>query len=84
MAAGTPGPAATVAENGGDGYNAVAGSATSVPPSVKVTDANGHVVGGVSVTFAVASGGGSIAGGNATTTGAGLATAGSWTLATTP
>lgn len=65
----------------GDAQTATAGSAVSVAPSVKVTDANGNPVAGVGVTFAVATGGGSV---NPTTVVAtdanGVAAVTSWTL----
>ena len=47
---------------------------------MKVTDANNNVVAGAGVTFAVASGGGSITGAAATTNASGIASVGSWTL----
>jgi len=59
---------------------------TPVPtaPSVIVRDANGNPVAGVSVTFAVASGGGTVAPTSPVTTGAnGIAAVTSWTLGTT-
>jgi adhesin/invasin len=79
-ATGTAGPAALIAINGGNNQNATAGTIVAIAPSVKVTDANGNVVSGATVTFAVASGGGSITGGSATTNASGIATVGSWTL----
>ena len=59
------------------------GAAVPTKPSVRVTDANNNPVSGVVVTFAVASGGGSITGGSATTNASGIATVGNWTLGTT-
>jgi adhesin/invasin len=64
----------------GNNQAAVQGTAVAVPPSVRVTDSNGQGVGGVTVTFAVTSGGGSIAGASQVTDAAGVATVGSWTL----
>jgi hypothetical protein len=52
----------------------------AVAPAVIVKDANGNPKSGVVVTFAVASGGGSVTGGAATSNDAGVATVGSWTL----
>ena len=49
-----------------------------------VRDAGANPVAGVQVTFAVASGGGSVTGGTATTNASGIATVGSWTLGSTP
>ncbi len=82
-ATGTAGPAATIVLNGGNGQSATVNTAVATAPSVKVTDANGNVVSGVSVTFAVTGGGGSVTGGSATTNASGIATVGSWTLGTT-
>jgi adhesin/invasin len=83
MATGTAGPATQIALNAGDGQSAAAGTAVSTPPSVVVEDANDNPVPGVSVTFAVASGGGSVTDPSATTDDAGIASVGSWTLGTT-
>jgi lysophospholipase L1-like esterase len=52
----------------------------AIAPSVKVTDADGFGVGGVSVTFSIRSGGGSLTGANVVTNAQGIATVGSWTL----
>ncbi|MEO8334294.1 MAG: Ig-like domain-containing protein [bacterium] len=82
-ATGTVGPAATIAPIGGNGQSATAGSAVAMNPSVLVTDVAGNPVSGVSVTFAVASGGGSATGVAAVTDGSGIAMVGSWTLGTT-
>jgi adhesin/invasin len=79
-ATGKVGAAATIAANGGDGQSATVGTAVATDPSVLVTDTHGNPVQGVSVTFSVASGGGSVSGGNATTNASGIATVGSWTL----
>ncbi|HEX3928444.1 MAG TPA: hypothetical protein VHW65_10635 [Gemmatimonadales bacterium] len=66
----------------GDGQTAAAGSALPIHPSVMVVNAEGHGVAGVTVTFAVDSGGGGIAGGSTTTGSDGSVTAGAWTLGT--
>jgi adhesin/invasin len=79
-ATGIVGAPANVAKSAGDAQSAIAGSAVAVDPSITVTDANGNPVPGVSVTFAVASGGGSVSGGTQTTNASGVATVGSWTL----
>ncbi|HUQ48057.1 MAG TPA: invasin domain 3-containing protein [Gemmatimonadaceae bacterium] len=79
-ATGTAGPAANIAANAGNNQSAVAGTPVGVPPSVKITDANGNAVAGTSVTFAVASGGGSVSGATSTSDANGIATVGSWTL----
>ncbi len=89
-------PAATVAATGnadvanaiavvsGDNQIAKIGSTVAIAPSVKVVDKFGNLVSnGTAVNFSVASGGGTITGGAATTTN-GIATLGSWKLGTTP
>ncbi len=74
--------ATTIAAASTTSQSATAGSAVATPPSVLVTDQSGNPVSGVNVTFAVASGGGGLTGGSVTTSAAGLATVGSWTLGT--
>ncbi len=81
-ATGTSGPAVRMVLQAGDGQSATVGSAVPVDPSVKVTDAGGNPVPNVGVTFAVASGGGSLTGWNAKTDAAGVATVGTWKLGT--
>ena len=73
----------TMVKFAGDGQSAAVGNAVAVRPAVKVTDKNNAVVAGATVTFAVASGGGSITGGTAVTGADGVATVGSWTLGNT-
>ncbi|MFO0270526.1 MAG: beta strand repeat-containing protein [Gemmatimonadota bacterium] len=80
---GTAGAAATLAIDAGNAQSATVGTAVAVAPRVLVTDANGNPVAGVNVTFAVASGGGSVTGSSATTDANGRAGVGSWTLGTT-
>lgn len=65
-------------------FSSVSGTAVAAAslPSVKVTTSSGAAVADVSVTFAVASGGGS-GGGSATTDAQGIATAPNWTLGNT-
>lgn len=53
-------------------------------PSVLVSDQSGAPLAGATVTFTVTSGGGSVAGGNATTNSSGIATVASWTLGAAP
>lgn len=79
-ATGTPAAAAAMGVDGGDNQSAVAGNAVAVPPSVRVTDAFGNGVAGVTVTFAVASGGGAVTGATPATNAAGVAAVGGWTL----
>jgi adhesin/invasin len=78
----TAGPPANLAKHAGDGQSATVGTAVAVAPAVRITDANGNPLAGVSVTFAVATGGGSATGTTATTDANGVATVGSWTLGT--
>ena len=82
-ATGTAAAAATIAVNGGDGQSATVDTNVATAPSVLVTDTYGNPVSGVAVTFAVASGGGSVTGGSANTNASGIATVGSWKLGTT-
>jgi hypothetical protein len=78
-----PGPPTALSIEAGQGQTATAGSAVSIAPAVKVTDAFGNPISGFAITFAVASGGGTITGAAATTNAAGVATLGSWTLGST-
>ncbi len=73
-------PPTRIAINSGDGQSAIAGQPVPIPPSVKITDSEGVGVPGVSVTFSIRSGGGSISGANAVTDANGIATIGSWSL----
>ena len=84
QAAAGAGPAAKVEAVAGNNQNATAGGLVGTKPSVKVTDANGNFVAGFTVTFAPASGSGTVTGGSAVTDGSGIATVGSWRLGTTP
>ena len=76
----TPGAPSKVAVNSGDAQQGAPGSTTSSPLAVRVTDAGGNVKPGVTVTFAVLAGGGSIAGATATSDAQGIATSGLWTF----
>ena len=87
LASATSGPfsvfhaaAAAIQSAEGDGQTAMEGTAVATPPSVRVVDAFANPVPGVTVTFAVQNGGGSITGATATTDGSGLARVGSWTI----
>ena len=79
-AEGTAGPAAVMAINLGDGQQASRSSPVAEPPSVLVEDNLGNPVAGVTVTFAVASGGGSVTDPVQTTGENGAAFVGGWTL----
>ena len=80
---GTAGSPASVAINAGDNQSAIAGSEVPIPPSVVVKDGHGNVVPGVHVTFAVASGGGSVLSGIPFTNPAGVLAVDFWTLGPT-
>jgi hypothetical protein len=82
-ATGLAGAATQIAVNAGNGQSATVGTAVATPPSVIVKDANGNPVSGTSVTFAIATGNGTVSGGSATTGANGIASAGGWTLGTT-
>jgi adhesin/invasin len=69
--------------NAGDGQSATAGTAVATNPSVRVADVYNNPCSSVPVTFAVASGGGSVTGGSATTNASGIAAVSRWTLGTT-
>lgn len=67
----------------GDAQVAMVGAQLAVPISVRIRDAYNNPVGGVSVSFAVTSGGGAVYGPNAVSDASGTATVGAWTLGTT-
>ena len=71
-----PNPIGSIAINAGNGQTAATGVAVTVAPSVIVLNGVGQPSAGVTVTFAVASGGGSITGATATTNTAGIASVG--------
>ena len=75
------GVAAELLPVSGDGQEAAAGSAVDIEPMVVVRDASGNAVAGVSVTFAVTAGGGSVAPEAVTTAADGRASA-AWRLGT--
>ena len=75
--------ATKIALKAGDAQSASAGAAVAIAPSVVVTDAKSKPVAGVSVTFAVATGGGSVTDASAMTNASGIAKVGSWKLGTT-
>src|SRR5881396_1300308 len=83
-ATGTAGSASSIALHAGDNQSAPAGTAVATPPAVLVRDQHGNPVQGVSVTFAVALGGGSVNPTSPVATGPdGIAAATSWTLGPT-
>ena len=78
----TVGAPASITSHAGDGQSAPAGSAVSIPPAARVTDAHGNPVAGVAVLFTIVSGGGQVTGESAVTDANGVAAVGSWTLGT--
>lgn len=79
----TPGAATQISIYAGNNQSATVGTAVGTVPTVLVLDANSNKVSGVSVTFAVASGGGSGTTLTTATNSNGVASPGSWTLGTT-
>ncbi len=80
------GPAATpaaITAVEGMGQSVTVNTAVATRPGARVTDTDGNVMNGVSVTFNVSGGGGSVSGGTAVTGTDGIARVGSWTLGTT-
>lgn len=59
------------------------GTAVATPPTVNIKDADGKGMAGIAVTFAVATGGGTLTGTSATTDANGSAAASTWVLGTT-
>jgi hypothetical protein len=80
---GTP-VATTITIASGDNQSATASTTVANRPAVMVRDQNGLPMAGVSVTFAVDSGGGTVSGSPALTGSDGVAAAGSWTLGAAP
>src|SRR2546426_163107 len=76
----TAGSPASVSKLVGDGQTAATDNPVPTPPSVQVSDAYGNHVPGITVTFAVSAGGGTVSGSPAHTDGNGVATVGSCTL----
>ncbi len=74
---------ASLAIASGDGQAAPPATAVATHPAVIVKDAAGKPVSGVTVTFAVDSGGGSVSVTSAVTAADGIASAGTWTLGPT-
>jgi len=64
----------------GNNLPGLVGFRTNVRPAVVVRDSNGAVLPGATVTFSVASGGGSVTSGVVTSNAAGVAQVGGWTL----
>jgi len=76
----TAGAPANIAAFVGDNQTALVGFATNIRPAVRVTDVNNLAVANVSVTFAVASGGGGVQTATVNTNTNGVAQVGSWSV----
>lgn len=79
-----PRTATTVTAFSAPNQNGITGSAVAEAPTVRVNDQTGAALAGVTVTFAVTSGGGTIATTTATTGANGQASSGTWTLGAVP
>jgi adhesin/invasin len=77
------GAPASIAVAAGDGQSATVNTAVTTAPAAAIRDGDGNPVPGIPVTFAVASGGGSVTGPTVTTGADGIATVGGWTLGAT-
>jgi adhesin/invasin len=82
-ATGTAGAATQIVVNAGNSQSATVSTAVATSPSVIVKDMFNNPKSGAVVTFAVASGGGSVSVSSITTGADGIATEGSWTLGQT-
>ena len=78
-----PTAAAMAAVAGTVPQSAGVGTVVPTPPAVRVVDVDGASVAGVTVTFSVTAGGGTVEGGTATTNTNGIAAVTKWTLGTT-
>jgi Bacterial Ig domain/Bacterial Ig-like domain (group 1) len=78
----TTGPAASISIQAGNNQTAQVGTTLPTDPAVIIRDSGGNPVGGVDVTFAIASGGGSVSPTPVTTGSNGIA-ATNWTLGST-
>jgi glucose/arabinose dehydrogenase len=78
----TPAPGMGTLERdaGSDGQTAAPAAAVTVAPAVRVRDAAGRALAGVTVRFAVSAGGGTVQNTSAASDGNGVASAGRWTL----
>src|SRR5262249_2425871 len=75
-----PGPVASITKVAGDNQAAAFGAVLPIAPAVKLADQFGNAIANQTVTFAVATGGGSVSGATPVSSASGTATAGSWTL----
>src|SRR5688572_12496960 len=78
-----PTPTRSISPFAGDNQTARISSIVPIQPAVIVRDGN-QPVGGVSVTFAVETGGGNVIGATVTTNASGVATVGGWTMGSAP
>jgi len=76
--------ASSIVISSGDQQTVRTGSTVPVAPSVVVRDASSQPIQGVTVSFAISGGGGSLTGSSATTNASGIASTGGWTLGPTP
>jgi len=83
-ATGTAGPAFAVATFAGNNQSQQVAALLDVAPSVKVTDSYGNGVPSISVTFSVASGGGTLTDSVTTSDSSGVASVGGWRLGINP
>jgi len=74
---------ARIERNAGNSQIAPVGTPVATPPSVKAVDEKGQPIPGVTVTFEITSGGGTVTGAQAKSNKEGIATVGGWTLGPT-
>ncbi len=79
-----PGPPNGLTVSAGNNQEGTVGATVLVTPAVRVADAGGRGVPGISVRFDVLSGGGSVTGDSVVTNSDGIATVGSWRLGPIP
>ena len=79
-----PAVATSLVANPGWSPSAIAGTPVAIPPSVTIKDQRGAGIAGVTVTFAVSTGGGSVTGASVVTSASGIATVGEWVLGSAP
>jgi adhesin/invasin len=83
-ATGTAGTPASIFISAGNNQSATVGTNVPIAPAVLVRDAHGNRAQGVTVNFAVVSGGGSLTGASPVSNAEGIATVGSWRMGTNP
>lgn len=79
-ATGTVGPPAQLVLVAGNNQSGNVGGDVAIAPSVRITDAFNNPIGGLTVTFAVALGGGTVSGATPPTGADGVAQVGAWSL----